>query len=84
MATNGQDNRWRLNRQVNLSVLIQLLFLASLIVGTWVNLQNRLSLLQRDVNMLIESNKHFQNRLEVLTERTFASEYRIKVLEKEI
>ena len=84
MVKNGQDNRWRLNRQMNLSVLIQLLFLASLIVGTWVNLQNRLSLLQRDVNMLIESNKHFQNRIEVLAERTIAFEYRIKNLEKEI
>ena len=69
---------------MNLSVLIQLLFLASLIVGTWVNLQSRLALLQRDVNMLIESSKHFQNRLETLAERTVASEYRIKVLEKEI
>jgi len=82
LVKNGQDNRWRLNRQVNLTVLIQLFFLASLIVGTWVNLQSRLSLLQRDVNMLIESNTHFQNRVEVLAERTIAFEYRIKVLEK--
>ena len=84
MAKNGQDSSWRLNRQVNLSVVIQLFFLASLIVGTWVNLQSRLALLQRDVNMLIESSKHFQDRIEVLAEKTVASEYRIKVLEKEI
>lgn len=84
MVKNTGDTHWRLNRQVNLSVLIQLLFLASLIVGTWVNLQSRLALLQRDVNMLIESNRHFQSQLEVLAERTVASEYRIKALEKEI
>ena len=84
MAKNTDSNRWRLNRQINLSVLIQLLFLASLIVGTWVNLQSRLAFLQRDVNMLIESNKSFQNKLELLTQRAMACEYRIKVLEKEM
>jgi len=30
---------WQFNRQVNLSVLVQLVFLAALIVGSWVNLQ---------------------------------------------
>jgi hypothetical protein len=49
-----------------------------------VNLQSRLAFLQRDVNMLIESNKCFQNKLELLAERAMACEYRIKVLEKEM
>ena len=80
--TNG--NHWFFNRQVNLSVLIQLVLLASLIVGTWVNLQNGLALLQRDVNMLIESNKNFQNKLELLAEQTIVCEYRIRAIEKEM
>ncbi|MHC4095725.1 MAG: hypothetical protein ACYSU3_06665 [Planctomycetota bacterium] len=41
---------WEFNRQINVSVLVQLVFLASLIVGSWVNLQRQLDLLQHDVN----------------------------------
>ena len=33
---------WSFNRQINLSVLVQLVLLASLIVGSWVNLQRQL------------------------------------------
>ncbi len=55
-----KDTGWRLNRQVNISVLVQLLFLASLIVGSWVNLQRQLDLLQHDVTALIDSNKQFK------------------------
>src|SRR3972149_4789728 len=48
-----------LNRTVNLSVLVQLAFLASLIVGSWVNLQRQLDSLQRDVSSLLESQRRF-------------------------
>jgi hypothetical protein len=33
-----RNNRWRLERRVSVSVLVQLLTLAGLIVGIWVNL----------------------------------------------
>jgi len=42
---------WRLDRRISLSVLVQLMVLASLIVGSWLNLQRQLDLLQRDVTM---------------------------------
>jgi len=78
-----ENNRsWRLNRQVNLSVLIQILFLASLIIGSWVNLQRQLDLLQRDVTMLLESQKRFEVKVEQLSAKEIEYEYRLQAIEK--
>ena len=74
---------WRLDRRINLSVLLQLMVLASLILGSWVNLQRQLDLLQHDVTMLLQSQKEFQQRLESLSERSLSCEYRLQALEKE-
>ena len=57
-------NRWQLNRQVNLSFFIQLIFLATLIVGSWVNIQRQLDLLQHDVSALLQCQKDFRKKLE--------------------
>ncbi len=59
-----RDNtaHWRLDRRVNLSVLLQLMVLASLILGSWVNLQRQLSLLQHDVASLLQTQKEFQQK----------------------
>jgi hypothetical protein len=75
---------WRINRQVNLSVLVQLIFLASLIVGSWVNLQRQLDLLQRDVGLILERQKAFQEKFESLQEKAIAYEYRLRAVEKAI
>jgi len=75
---------WRFNRQVNLSVLLQLIFLASLIVGSWVNLQRQLDLLQRDVTMLLQCHKDFEQKLESLSAKSISYEYRIRAVEKHI
>lgn len=72
---------WQLNRQINVSVLIQLVFLASLIVGSYINLQRQLDLLQRDVTMLLESQKNFQEKLESLSAKAVEYEYRLRALE---
>jgi flagellar biosynthesis chaperone FliJ len=61
------DKRWNFNKQFNLSVLIELVFLAALIVGTWVNLQKQLSLLQHDITSLLDTQKQFQRQIEELT-----------------
>jgi len=42
-------NRWQFNRVVNLSVLVQLVFLGSLIIGSWVNLQRQLRNVEKAV-----------------------------------
>jgi hypothetical protein len=76
-------SRWQLNRQVNVSVLVQLVFLAALIVGSWVTLQRQLDLLQRGVTQLIESQKLSQQKLESLTEKSISFDYRLRAVEKE-
>jgi hypothetical protein len=73
---------WRLDRRVNLSVLLQLMVLASMILASWVNLQRQLDLLQHDVSMLLQSQKEFQQKLELLTERSLSHEYRLQIIEK--
>lgn len=83
MAEENSRN-WRINRQVNLSVLVQLIFLASLIVGSWVNLQRQLDLLQRDVGLILERQKAFQEKFESLQEKAIAYEYRLRAVEKAI
>ena len=81
--TRSNGKSWRLNRTVNLSVLVQLAFLGSLILGSWVNLQRQLDLLQRDVTSLLESQKRSADKVEVLQEKVISHEFRLKQLEKE-
>ena len=75
---------WRLNRQINLSVIVQLMLLASLILGSWLNLQRQLDLLQRDVTMLLESHDRLQEKLESLWTQNLSHEYRLQAVEKHI
>jgi hypothetical protein len=77
----GNGKTWRLNRTVNLSVLVQLAFLGSLILGSWVNLQRQLDLLQRDVTSLLESQKRSADKVESLQEKVISHEFRLKNLE---
>ena len=81
--TRSNGKSWRLNRTVNLSVLVQLAFLGSLILGSWVNLQRQLDLLQRDVTSLLESQKRSADKVETLEEKVISHEFRLKQLEKE-
>ncbi len=73
---------WQLNRQINVSTLIQLVLLAALIVGSWVNLQRQLDLLQHDVSTLLQSQKSFEQKLEALSAESISYEYRIRALER--
>lgn len=75
---------WQLNRQINLSVIVQLMLLASLILGSWLNLQRQLDLLQRDVTMLLESNDRLQEKRESLWTQNLSHEYRLQAVEKHI
>ena len=72
---------WQFNRQINVSTLVQLLLLATLIVGSWVNLQRQLDLLQHDVTTLLQCQKDFQLKLESLSEKSISYEYRLRALE---
>ncbi len=81
MTKTGATN-WRLDRRINLSVLLQLTVLASMILASWVNLQRQLDLLQHDVSMLLQSQKEFQQKLELLSARSLSHEYRLQIIEK--
>ena len=80
--TRENSKNWQLNRQINISVIFQLVLLASLIVGSWINLQRQLDLLQYDVTMLLENNKQVQCKLEQLTAKSITYEFRLKAVEK--
>jgi flagellar biosynthesis chaperone FliJ len=71
-----------MDKKMNLSVLVQLLTLAGLIVGSWINLQRQLDLLGRDVKQLLTAQEKFCEKMEQLQERTVAHEYQIRELEK--
>ena len=73
---------WQFNRQINISTLIQLVLLAALILGSWVNLQRQLDLLQHDVSTLLQNQKSFEQKLEALSAESISYEYRIRALEK--
>ena len=75
---------WEFDRQINVSVLVQLVFLASLIVGSWVNLQRQLDLLQRDVTYLCRCQENVEQRLESLWSKSISYEYRLRALENVI
>lgn len=83
MAQSNTTN-WRLDRRVNLSVLLQLMVLASLIVGSWLNLQRQLDLLQRDVTMLLQARDRYTEKLDALAARNTSHEYRLQVLERQM
>ena len=75
---------WQFNRQINVSVLVQLVLLASLIVGSWINLQRQLDILKRDVNMLLQCQQNFEKKLESLWSQSISYEYRLRAIEKQI
>jgi hypothetical protein len=77
-----KSRSWEFNRQINVSVLVQLVFLASLIVGSWVNLQRQLDFLQRDVTYLCQCQKNVDQKLESLSATSISYEYRLRALEK--
>ena len=80
--TEKNSKSWQFNRQINVSTLIQLVLLAALIVGSWVNLQRQLDLLQHDVSMLLQGQKSFERKLESLSAKSISYEYRIRAIEK--
>jgi len=83
LASSNNTRTWQLNRQINASTMVQLLLLAALIVGSWVNLQRQLDLLQHDVTTLLQCQKEFQEEVDSLSEKCISYEYRLRALEKE-
>jgi len=81
-GTVERDMRWRLERRVGVSVLVELVTLAGLIVGSWVNLQRQLDLVSHDVKQLLATQEKFCETLEGVQERVIAHEYRLRAVEQ--
>ena len=79
---NENSRSWQFNRQINVSTLVQLVLLACLIIGSYVNLQRQLDSLQRDVSMLLQCQKDSAQKLEDLSAQNISHEYRLRALEK--
>jgi len=82
--TETNSKTWYFNRQLNVSIVIQLVLLASLILGSWVNLQRQLDLLQHDVSTLLGYQKESQHKLETLSAKSISYDYRLMAVEKTI
>ncbi len=80
MATDNVSS-WQVDRRVSLGFILQVVVLATLIIGSWVNLQRQLDLLQRDVSMLLDSQERFCEKTEKLEAKCIAMEWRIHGIE---
>ena len=54
MKMRNTNKFWHLDQTCSLGVIVQLVLLASLIVGSWVNLQRQLDIVQHDINLLLQ------------------------------
>jgi hypothetical protein len=79
----ANENSWQIDRKISMGVIVQLVLLASLIVGSWVNLQRQLDIVQHDINLLLQSQRDWQNKLDGLNERCLSYEYRLRAIEKQ-
>ena len=82
--TQNENNHqgWVFNKQINLSIIIQLSFFAILIIGTWVNLQKQLTILQHDMTRLIQTQQQFHKKIELIDKANICFDYRLKTIEK--
>ncbi|MBN1974193.1 MAG: hypothetical protein JW787_11175 [Sedimentisphaerales bacterium] len=82
--TEENSKSWRLNRQVNVSVIVQLVLLTSMILGSWINLQRQLYLLQKDVSVLLSGQEKLEDKIESLWSKSISHEYRLQTIEKNV
>ncbi len=80
----GNDRKWHFSKQMNISGIVQIVLLASLIIGTWVNLQQQIGQLGNDVTTLLKKQEKVEIRMEALGEKSIGFEYRISGIERQI
>ena len=73
-----------IRKQLTLSVLLQLVFLASLIVGSWINLQDQLSQLRQNISQMLEAQKNDRKKFEQLDKLHIYCDYRLGNIEKKL
>jgi uncharacterized membrane protein YqgA involved in biofilm formation len=75
-------NKWQFKKEINLSMVIQLCLMASLVIGSWLNLERRIDALQHDVETLLKGQDRFSGKVEELSAVTVRHEYRLEVIER--
>ena len=82
----SEDNmsQSKTKKQFSISVLLQLIFLTALIVGSWINLQEQLSLVRQDTSRLLEIQAGFHKKIEELDKLSLYYEYRLREIEKNL
>jgi hypothetical protein len=78
----GTENTWQFRKEVNLSMVVQLCLMASLIIGSWLNLERRIDGLQHDVDALLKGQEKFSGKAEELSAENVRNEYRLEVVER--
>jgi hypothetical protein len=82
--TKPKATNWRLDRRISLAVLLQLIVLASMILGSWLNLQRQIDSVQHDVTTLLTNEKESQQKLERLSNQSLSCEYRLQAVERRL
>lgn len=75
---------WVFRKEINISMIIHLISLAILILGTWIDLQKQLYVLQHDVAQMIQTQEFIQERIQVFHSKNIAFDYRIENLEEKL
>jgi hypothetical protein len=75
-----ENSKGQFERRVSVSLILQLVTPAALILGSWINLQRQLDLVAHDVKLLLNNQEKFTSRLEVLQEKTLSHDYQLRAL----
>ena len=78
-----EKEKRQIERRVSISLILQLVTPAALILGSWINLQRQLDLVAHDVKLLLNNQEKFTSRLEVLQEKTISHDYQLRTLRSE-
>ncbi len=76
-----EKEKRQFERRVSVSLILQLVTPATLILGSWINLQRQLDLVAHDVKLLLNNQEKFTSRLEVLQEKTRSHDYQLRALQ---
>lgn len=79
-----ETGKWSFNRELSISAVVQIVLLASLIIGSWLNLQRQMDMMSSDVARLLECHKSISEKIGTLSEKTIEYEYRLSSLEQRL
>ena len=81
---NSNNEKWHINKQINISTIIQIILLASLILGSWLNIQYQLNTLENDISQILKGQKCFAEKVENLSSDVFANKYEIRIIKSQL